>query len=64
MNGTMDKFDYEGAVAELEKIVETVENPDTGIDEIDRYVSRSEELVEKCRAYLRGVRERIDKIDV
>lgn len=60
----MDKFDYEGAVAELEKIVETVENPDTGIDEIDRYVSRSEELVEKCRAYLRGVRERIDKIDV
>ena len=56
----MDDFDYQKAIAELEKIAEKVEDPSTGLDDIDRYVKQSEELISKCRAYLRTVREKVD----
>lgn len=56
-------FDYAAAMEELEAIASKVENPQTGIDDIDRYIKRSEELVEACRAYLRGARERLETID-
>lgn len=53
-------FDYAKAVEELESIAAKVEDPNTGIGDIDRYMKRSKELVEACRAYLRGVRESLD----
>ena len=56
----MERFDYNKAVEELESIAAKVEDPDTGIDDIDRYIRRSEELIEACRAYLRGVREKLN----
>ena len=56
----MERFDYNKAVEELESIAAKVEDPDTGIDDIDRYIRRSEELIEACRAYLRGARERMN----
>lgn len=56
----MEAFDYKEAVARLEKIAEKVEDPATGIEDIDRYVKESNDLIEKCRAYLRTVREKID----
>ena len=56
----MEEFDYQKAIAELEKIAEKVEDPSTGLDDIDRYVKQSEELISKCRAYLRTVREKVD----
>ena len=56
----MEDFDYQKAIAELEKIAEKVEDPSTGLDDIDRYVKQSEELISKCRAYLRTVREKVD----
>lgn len=56
-------FDYASAVAELEKIAATVENPETPIDDIDRYIRRSERLIADCRAWLRGVRERTLNMD-
>ena len=56
MNNT-EQFDYKKAIEELETIAAKVENPQTGIDEIDRYMNRSAELIEACRAYLRGARE-------
>lgn len=56
-------FDYEKAVGELEAIAAKVEDPKTGIDDIDKCIRRSEELIESCRAYLRGVREKLDEID-
>jgi exodeoxyribonuclease VII small subunit len=56
----MEDFDYQKATAELEKIAEKVEDPSTGLDDIDRYVKQSEELISKCRAYLRTVREKVD----
>lgn len=54
-----EKFDYAKAVEELETIAAKVEDPKTGVDDIDRYVKRSKELLEACRAYLRGARETI-----
>lgn len=58
-----EKFDYDAAIAELEKIVSTLENPDTPIDDIDKYVRRANELAVGCKAWLRGVRDRALKLD-
>lgn len=51
-----EKFEYAKAVEELEAIAAKVEDPKTGIGEIDKYMKRSRELIEACRAYLRGAR--------
>ena len=56
-----EPFDYAKAVEELEAIAAKVEDPKTGVDDIDRYVKRSRELLEACRAYLRGARETIEE---
>lgn len=59
----MEKFDYKDAVRELESIAAKVEDPSTGLDDIDKYVKRSKELIAACRAYLRTVRDKVDKLD-
>lgn len=59
----MEKFDYKEAVRELESIAAKVEDPSTGLDDIDIYVKRSKELIAACRAYLRTVRDKVDKLD-
>ena len=56
----MENFEYTKAVAELESIAAKVEDPNTGIDDIDKCIRRSEELIEACRAYLRGAREKLN----
>ncbi|MGN1046687.1 MAG: exodeoxyribonuclease VII small subunit [Candidatus Cryptobacteroides sp.] len=53
-------FNYTEAVRELERIAEIVENPETGIDDIDKYIKRSDELISACRAYLRGMKDHIN----
>lgn len=58
-----EKFDYTKALEELEAIASKVEDPKTGIDDIDRFIKRTDELVEACRAYLRGARERLESMD-
>lgn len=55
-----EKFEYDKAVEELEKIAEKVESPDVSLQEIDAGIKRSEEILESCRAWLRGVRERTE----
>ena len=55
-----DKFDYKKAIEELEAMAAKVEDPNTGIDDIDKYMKRSQELIEACRAYLRGAREKLN----
>lgn len=57
-----DKFDYNEAIAELEKIATRVEDPATGLDDIERCIKRSDELIARCREYLRTAREQIDKL--
>ena len=54
------KFDYNEAVAELEKIALRAEDPATGLDDIDRCLRRADELVEGCRNYLRSIRTQIE----
>ena len=53
----MEKFDYTKAIEELEAIAAKVEDPTTGIGDIDKYLKRSAELIAACREYLRGARE-------
>lgn len=55
-----EKFEYAKAIEELEAMASKVEEPQTGIDDIDRYMKRSQELIEACRAYLRGAREKLE----
>ena len=57
-----EKFDYAKAIEELEAIAAKVEDPKTAIEDIDKYIKRSEELISACRDYLRGVREKIDSM--
>ncbi|MCQ2144879.1 MAG: exodeoxyribonuclease VII small subunit [Bacteroidales bacterium] len=57
-----EPFDYGVAVKELEMIAAKVEDPDTGIEDIDRYIARSAELVEQCREYLRTAREKVEEL--
>ena len=54
------KFEYAKAIEELEAIAAKVEDPKTGIEDIDKYIRRSEELVAACRDYLRGAREKLN----
>lgn len=57
----MEGFDYLKAVEELEAIAAKVEDPQTGIDDIDKYIRRSQDLIDACRDYLRGAREKLMK---
>jgi exodeoxyribonuclease VII small subunit len=59
-NDMTENFDYAKAMEELEAIAAKVEDPKTGIEDIDRYIKRSQELVTACREYLRGAREKLD----
>ncbi len=59
----MEIFNYNEAVAELEAIAVKVEDPNTGIEDMDKYMKRSEELIGKCRGYLRGAREKLTKTE-
>ena len=47
---------------ELEAIAKKVEDPQTGIGDIDKYIKRSAVLIEACRRYLRTAREGMDGI--
>lgn len=58
----MEEFDYAKAMEELEAIAKKVEDPQTGIGDIDKYIKRSAVLIEACRCYLRTAREGMDGI--
>lgn len=58
----MEQFDYSKAVEELEAIAAKVEDSQTGINDIDKCIRRSAELIEACRAYLRGTREKLNDL--
>lgn len=59
----MEKFNYLDAVKRLEEIASKVEDPSTGLEDIDQYIKESDELIGKCRSYLRGVRTNLDSIE-
>lgn len=55
-------FNYSEALKELEQIAQEAEDPETGLDQIDKYIARSKVLIEKCREYLRTAREKIAQL--
>lgn len=55
-------FDYSAAVKELERIAQKVEDPSTGLEDIDKYIRQSDELIEKCRNYLRSARTKAENL--
>lgn len=57
------QFDYAKAVERLEEIARKVEDPQTGLGEMDKYLAESEELITKCREYLRTAREKLSNIE-
>ena len=59
----MNMFDYNKAIEELEQIALKVEDPSSSIEEIDKYLDRTRELAEACRAYLRTAREKVDQME-
>lgn len=58
----MDNFDYSKAMGELEKLAARVEDPATGLDEIDVCIKRADELVASCREYIRATRDKLEKL--
>ncbi len=58
----MDDFNYKDALDELDRIARKVEDPATALDDIDKLIARSDELIAACRAYLRTARERLDEL--
>ena len=56
----MEKFEYTKAIEELEAMAAKVEDPQTGIGDIDKYMKRSQELIEACRAYLRKKKKKLE----
>ena len=57
-----ENFDYVGTLKKLEEIASKVEDPGTGIDDIGKYVREADIMIEKCRQYLREVREKTEKL--
>lgn len=58
----MENFNYRQALEELEKIAQKVEDPSTGLEDIDKYIARSETLIAACREYLRSARATADNL--
>ena len=57
----MEGFDYNKAVRELEEMLQRVEDSSTGLDEIDKCIKRSAELVRECRTYLRTLKTKTEE---
>lgn len=53
----MDKFDYTSALKKLEAIANKVEDPATGLEDIDKLIAESTKLIEQCRQYLRSLKD-------
>ncbi len=53
-------FDYAGAMAELEKIAKKAEDPSAALDDIEKYIRRSDELIAGCREYLRTMKTKTE----
>lgn len=58
----MERFDYPKAIAELERLAALAEDPSTGLDKLDKSISRSQELIEQCREYLRTARTKVENL--
>ncbi|MBR9920170.1 MAG: exodeoxyribonuclease VII small subunit [Bacteroidetes bacterium] len=51
---------YEAAFAELQEILNQVQNPETGVDELEKKMDRARQLIAWCRDRLRGLEEKLE----
>ena len=59
-----EKLSYKEALEKLEKLVETIENPDHPLDTIQEEVAQAMKLVDYCKQCLAGTeKELMDIID-
>ena len=58
----MENLTYEQALAELQTIVNALENGETGIDELAAKVERAAELIQFCQEKLRQTDEKINTL--
>ena len=56
-------FSADADRTELEKIAAKVEDPGTGIDDIDAYIRKADALIARCRKYLRTAREKAESME-
>lgn len=52
-----EEFNYSEALRRLEEIAVKVEDPATGIEDVDKYLAESAGLISRCREYLRSVKD-------
>lgn len=52
---------YQDAFAELQKISKQLEDEDLTLDQIEQFLSRSQELANFCQASLRRVNDKLDQ---
>ena len=58
MEELKEELPYEKAIAELEQIVERVEEKDAPLDRIEKDIKRAMQLIGFCKSQLRGYKER------
>ena len=59
---TKEKINYDTAVAEIEEILEKIEEGELGVDELAEKVNRVSHLLKICRDRLQASEEQINKI--
>ncbi|PKP36222.1 MAG: exodeoxyribonuclease VII small subunit [Bacteroidetes bacterium HGW-Bacteroidetes-15] len=53
---------YSEAIAEIEGIVEKIENNELDVDELTQNVKRVSDLIKLCKAKLKATEEEVEKI--
>ncbi|MCB0737613.1 MAG: exodeoxyribonuclease VII small subunit [Bacteroidetes bacterium] len=59
----MSKFSYDKAQAELQQILDDLENNEISIDQLKQKIDRAKELVNKCRNKLAEIEESLNDSD-
>lgn len=62
MDNQDNAITYDNAVAELEEIVNLIEDEEVDLEQVQDLVSRAKELVEFCRKELKGYDQQISDI--
>jgi exodeoxyribonuclease VII small subunit len=57
-----NKITYAEAIAELEEIVNEIENEDIGVDELSEKVKRASELIKICKDKLHKTEEEVSAV--
>ncbi len=57
-----NKMNYTKAIAELEEIVEEIENEDISVDDLSKKVKRASELIRLCKIKLTKTENEVNEV--